>query len=428
MTSPLIRNLSSTQLDVIVDRKDYRVFAGPDWPSYENLIAGDCGNSASIQDEVKDFIRMMKQTYQSQILSGDTLAQANQQRQQQVFFDKQYHGSHCQVPWETLGVNANGDVFICSSPSWIPKFVGNILECNDIYQILNSDLALSIRQEILSGRYTYCNNRLCNFFSQIPVDRYVTDGTATVPHTVNYSPELYVKQIPKNIILDFDYTCNFVCPSCRSELINYNNHHVLAPINDRISQQIKHLIIDQIKDEMVSIRWCGGEPFISRVYSDLLEYIFLNKQAKIEHIIQTNGSYLKKKSDLVTALLPTVKDMRVSFDAATADTYHKIRVNGQWDHLLENVRWLRQCIDQVAPECVLSADFVVQLDNYKEIPAFIDLCQELGIDKINWQKMWNWGTWSQEEFLNKNIYRSDHPQYADLVQVFAQAKQTMSLL
>jgi MoaA/NifB/PqqE/SkfB family radical SAM enzyme len=269
---------------------------------------------------------------------------------------------------------------------------------------------------------------LCSFFAQVPLDQYVTDGSDAVPEPVDYSPDLYVKQIPKNIILDFDYTCNFVCPSCRSNLINYNNHHVLAPINDRISQQIKHLIIDQIKDEMVSIRWCGGEPFISRVYSDLLEYIFLKKQTKIKHVIQTNGSYLKKKSDLVTALLPTVKDMRVSFDAATADTYHKIRVNGQWNHLLENVRWLRQCIDQVAPECVLSADFVVQLDNYKEIPAFIDLCRELGIDKINWQKMWNWGTWSQEEFLNKNIYRSNHPQYADLVQVFAQAKQTMSLL
>jgi molybdenum cofactor biosynthesis enzyme MoaA len=428
MTTSIIRNLHSNQLDTIIDRKNYQVFAGPDWPSYENLIAGDLGNSAPIQREVTDFIGMMKQNYQLQTLTGAELAQANQQRQQQTFFDKKYSGPPCQVPWETLGINANGDVYICSSPSWIPKFVGNLLDCDDIYKILNSDIALTIRQEILNGRYTYCNNRLCNFFGAIPPDQYVTNGPVVEPEQLDKSLDLYVKQIPKNIILDFDYTCNFACPSCRSELINNNNHHVFAPINDRISQQIKHLIIDQIKDETVTIRWCGGEPFISRVYSDLMEYIFSNKQAKIKHIIQTNGSYLKKKSDLVTALLPTVKDLRVSFDAATADTYQKIRVNGQWDHLLENVRWLRQCIDQTAPECNLNADFVVQLDNYKEIPAFVDLCRELGIDNIGWQKMWNWGTWSQEEFLQKNIYRPDHPLYADLVQVFAQAKQPMSLI
>lgn len=418
---------NKTKLREMVSQHDYQIFAGPDWPSYENLVAGELGNTGHIQQEVKDFISMMKQNYHAQLLHGDTLAQANQRRQQQVFFDKQYHGSPCRIPWETLGVNANGDIFICSSPSWIPKFVGNILECTDIYQALNSDLALSIRQEILQGRYTYCNARLCSFFGTVSPDNYTTTGTAITPAQLDKSPELYVNQIPKEIILDFDYTCNFVCPSCRSELINHNTHHVLAPINDRISQQIKRLIIDQIQDESVTIRWCGGEPFISRVYLDLMEYIFSNKQAKIKHIIQTNGSYLKKKSDLVTALLPNVQELRVSFDAASAATYQTIRVNGQWDQLLENVRWLRQSINDIAPECNLVADFVVQLGNYKEIPAFVDLCQELGIDQIYWQKMWNWGTWSQEEFLKHNIYRVDHPLYPDLVDMFKQAKQPMNL-
>lgn len=422
----MTKHTESQQLDKIIGRQDYQVFAGPDWPKYENLVAGDCGPNTAIQSEVKEFIVMMKQTYQSQTLHGDVLAQSNQQRQQQKFFDKNYHGLHCQVPWETLGINANGDIFICSSPSWIPKFVGNILECDDIYQALNSDVALSIRQEILQGSYTYCNNRLCGFFSKIPTDSYTANGPVKTPGPIVESSELHVTQIPKNIILDFDYTCNFVCPSCRVELINNNNHHVMAPINDRIAQQIKRLIIDQIKHESVTIRWCGGEPFISRVYSDLLEYILANTQADIKHIIQTNGSYLKKKSDLIVKLLPTVKDMRVSFDAACANTYSQVRVNGQWDQLLENVRWLRECIDLVAPDCVLSADFVVQLANHKEIPAFVDLCHDLGIDNIYWQKMWNWGTWTQEEFLQNNIYSPDHPMYSDLVSIFKKADQPMS--
>jgi MoaA/NifB/PqqE/SkfB family radical SAM enzyme len=111
----------------------------------------------------------------------------------------------------------------------------------------------------------------------------------------------------------------------------------------------------------------------------------------------------------------------VSFDAATADTYHKIRVNGQWEMLLENVRWARNLIDAQGTNTLLSSDFVVQLDNYKEIPEYVRLCHSLGIDKINFQKMWNWGTWPKDIFKEKNVYDLDHPNYTDLLAVFKQA-------
>lgn len=415
------------KLATIIDPRDYKTFAGPDWPSYADLIAGNCGSTADIQAEVQDFIRMMQENYQARVLHGDAVAQANQRRQQQVFFSKQYSGAHCTVPWNTMGINSNGDVFICLSPSWVPRFVGNILECEDIYDVLNSDLARSIRQEILQGDYTYCNHRLCGFFGDIPPDQYVTQGPEKQPSPVNKSLATHVDRIPKNIILDFDYTCNFVCPSCRTELINHNNDHVVAPINDRIAQKIKTLIIDRITDESVTIRWCGGEPFISRVYTDLMHYICSKELNHVRHTLQTNGSYLKKKSDLVCALLPSMENIRVSFDAACAETYQRVRVNGQWHQLLDNVRWLREQINQRAPSCRLEADFVVQLDNYREVPAFVKLCDELGVDHINWQKMWNWDTWSPVEFSRRNIYNDQHPLYSELTQVFAEAKQPMQM-
>lgn len=421
-------NSKSVPLKTMIGPKDYRTFAGPDWPSYEEILAGGTGTDPVIQAEVKDFVRMMEENYQAQTIHGDVLAIANQQRQRHVFFDKKYHAPHCQVPWNTMGVNAHGDVFICQSPSWVPRFVGNVLKSSSIYDVLNSDLALSIRQEILEGRYTYCNNRICSFFRHVPTDQYQSQGPEIAPAPLNKRPELYVNRIPSDIILDFDYTCNFRCPSCRTEVINNNRHHVIRAINDNIANRIKHMVIDEIKDHPVQIRWCGGEPFISDVYLDLLEYIVANKKSMITHVIQTNGSYLKKKSDLVLSLLPMISEFRVSFDAATADTYHRVRVNGRWDQLLENVRWLRQKIAETAPNCQLSADFVVQLDNYREIPEFVELCRELGIERINWQKMWNWGTWPQEEFDRNNIYNPSHPAYADLVEQFRKINQPMSLI
>ena len=73
----------------------------------------------------------------------------------------------------------------------------------------------------------------------------------------------------------------------------------------------------------------------------------------------------------------------------------------------------------------VSAAFVVQLDNYKEIPQFVELCSTFNIKDIQLLKMWNWCTWTQKEFNEKNIYNPQHPLYADLSEIFAQAKQTI---
>jgi MoaA/NifB/PqqE/SkfB family radical SAM enzyme len=196
---------------------------------------------------------------------------------------------------------------------------------------------------------------------------------------------------------------------------------VIRPINDQIVDKIKQLVIDQIQSQPVEITWCGGEPFISDVYSELLEYILSTGKQNIRHVIQTNGSYLKAKSDMLIKLLPTLNTLKISFDAATEETYKKIRVNGQWNQLLENVRWVQDVIKQNQYPLTITADFVVQLDNFKEIPAFVELCEQLGITTINFQKMWNWGTWSHEIFAKKNIYSPDHPQYNELVEIFKQS-------
>ena len=147
-------------LRVVIDPRAYRDFAGPDWPSLEDIIAGRESKIPNIATEVADFVRMQHENYNFTTQSGLKLAEANQQRQQQQFYNKQYTGPHCNLPWNTLGINANGDAYICNSPSWIPLFVGNILEVDNIFDLLNSTIAQRIRQEILAGTYYYCNNRI----------------------------------------------------------------------------------------------------------------------------------------------------------------------------------------------------------------------------------------------------------------------------
>lgn len=411
-----------------VDERTYDSFKGADWPPYTAFITNDFVVNDAIKKELDAFSKMMKQKYIS-ISSPNTqeLSKANQQRQKQIFFNKRAAPiAHCNVPWDTLGINSNGNVFICESPSWLPIFVGDILDTDDIYDILNSESAQKIRQEILEKRYLYCNDKICGFFNRIGNDYFNPDITDTEPLTFVTNDKLLVTEIPKNIIFDFDYTCNFKCPSCRMEVINWNDDTIVKPINDRIVEKIKRQVIDRIGDQPITIRWAGGEPFMSEAYIDLFDYIIRSSKKNIQSIIQTNGSLLQQKQILVKQLLPYIKELRISFDAGTEETYKKIRVNGSWNKLVDNVFWVKDVITTGKYTTKLTADFVVQRDNYKEIPEFVSLCKQIGVDNINLQRMWNWGTWDNAEFDEKNIYNPLHPEYEELKKYFKLAGQTIA--
>jgi uncharacterized radical SAM superfamily Fe-S cluster-containing enzyme len=413
-----------SDLKKIISEQHYHRSQKTGWPSYPEFVSGATVDNTEVARQMSEFVQRCQDNYQRLIQNGREAAAWNQESQRQVFFDKRFQGEkHCTVPWETMSVGSSGEVFICMSPAWVPVSVGNVLTADDIYaDILNSPSAQGIRNEILQGRYYYCNNTLCRFFDHFDKKLYqrapenIADFDALAP--VNRS-DTCVTQIPKNIIFDFDPTCNLRCPSCRMNVINYNKHPEFRANNDNIAEKIKHLIIDNIGTQPVEIRWAGGEPFISEVYLDLMDYIIATGRRNIRHVIQTNGSYLKKKQELVTKLLPFINELRISFDAATADTYSRVRVNGQWDLLLENVRWVQDQIKQHGLNVRIKADFVVQLDNYQEIPQFRTLCNELGIKQINFQRMWNWNTWPIEELDRRNVYNVNHPLYPEVVRLLA---------
>lgn len=417
-------------LKAIIGRQDYMKVSRAGWPSYDAVLAGMTSADPDIARDIKTFVDKKLTEYHRAMQHGNFIAEHNQRYQQQVFFDKKYkHDIPCLVPWNTMGVTMSGDVFICLSPAWIPRFVGNVLTAQDVYaDILNSVEAQKIRQEILNNRYYYCNNFLCSHFLSVPQERYVAHATDDASLSqLSFEPEhsYQINDIPRNLIFDFDDTCNFRCPSCRTQVINKNKHHIIRPINEKIVDKIKTLVINNIGDQPIEIRWAGGEPFISEVYVNLMQYIIDTGKTNIKHIIQTNGSYLKSKSHLVSYLLPHMKELRISFDAATADTYHRVRVNGRWDSLLDNVRWVIDSIKNQNAPVRVTADFVVQEDNYKEIPDFAELCNDLGIQNINYQKMWNWNTWPEDELRQRSVWHEAHPKYQLVVDLINQAKSMM---
>jgi MoaA/NifB/PqqE/SkfB family radical SAM enzyme len=123
--------------------------------------------------------------------------------------------------------------------------------------------------------------------------------------------------------------------------------------------------------------------------------------------IATNGLLIKK-------IIPNspirdyISNFSISVDAASAEIYEQVRRPGKWKVLLENLKWLS--INRGSSHVYLS--FTVQKTNFRDIPAFVELCKQLkfhgSIQALN-----DWGTWNYAPVKNPDAYTIINGTYLD---------------
>jgi MoaA/NifB/PqqE/SkfB family radical SAM enzyme len=140
--------------------------------------------------------------------------------------------------------------------------------------------------------------------------------------------------------------------------------------------------------------------------------------------ITTNGLLIKK-------LLPTaniksaISNWSISVDAGSSEVYEQVRRPGKWKNLLENLEWLAK--NKQSSKVTLN--FVVQKNNFKDIPAFTKLVQQFQFyGKM--QPLNDWGTWNSAPvknpdaytiqngtFMDHNVADPVHPEHQDFLEV-----------
>lgn len=117
----------------------------------------------------------------------------------------------------------------------------------------------------------------------------------------------------------------------------------------------------------------GGEPLINKHTLDALR---LANARGIKTAMSTNGRLLTP--DVAAA----VDYLRVSLNAGTAAQHHKTNHAGEgagdWDIIVQNIA---AAVPHTRGDIGLA--FVLDADNYPDIPAFIDLAAELGVDFVH---------------------------------------------
>ena len=189
---------------------------------------------------------------------------------------------------------------------------------------------------------------------------------------------------PLVVLIDNCSACNLNCSMCDHHNIrNYRKIQVM-------DIGLYHRIIDEIARERPDARvWeiFFGDPFLCKDMAGRIEYA--KSKGLKDVVLNSNGVLMtpKKAEEYIKAGLDV---MYVGIDAATAKTYSKIRVGGDFKKAVRNVISYKKLLDLYGnPGQTIYVQFVVSDANENEVDDFKAFWNEQGINvkirpKISW--------------------------------------------
>ena len=245
---------------------------------------------------------------------------------------------------------------------------------------------------------------------RLPKKSEVKDA-AIVPYIQSRATALDIS--PALVELNYDNSCNLACPSCRSEVKMAKAEEI-----DQYAQATERAILPLLRQTRGFVYISGGgEPFASKHYRDLLRRLNPRELPHLRIMLMTNALVIDRKMwGEFAHLNPMFAPLCVSIDAANAETYEKVRRPGKWSRLMEAMDFLAE-LRATSAIRALRLNFVVQRENYRQIPDFIRLGESWGADSFWFQKMANYGSFSSAEFEAQDICNVRHPEHAEFLAV-----------
>jgi len=353
----------------------------------------------------------------------------------------------CVAPFRHSDFLVSGEVWQCCNGGWVEeqqRWVnswittgpsGNVLK-NKWQEIWNGEVAKKLRQSMHDGDMQYCDANECNFLhrwnnetitEEVYDNGYFPIYDETTIHKLYNAKEINptggekYKQIikdkmielpwgPETIIFSHDRSCNLKCPSCRTDFIQSKGSDLDKAL------AIQEIILEEAMNDAHELYITGsGDGFGGEFWRNLLKSITMERYPNTKNLhLHTNGvGWTKKIWNMLSNLhsIPRITT-EISIDASTEDTYHQIRVGGIWKTLQENLHFIFTEIPNLE---FVRLTFVVQNNNYMEMCDFIkmaDYFQKLNGMKtaVSFQHINNWGTFSNADFMIKNVANINHPE------------------
>lgn len=295
--------------------------------------------------------------------------------------------NRCNWPWKEVHIDRLGRIFVCGCDAWVPYSVGHILEFNSFEEIFNHPVAKKIQSSIGIGEYEYCDVTHC--------------GVAAEVKNITYDYEIQI---------GIDDSCNLHCPSCRSSMIFKDDADYVQERQSWLTRVQSW--IERESDKKINILiGSNGEPFASPIYTNFLKSEF-NKNVNYE--IRSNGTLIKRHINELS-ILPNLKIIKLSVDAATPATYERVRRPAKWNTLLDNIDYLN--ILKETYKFKVFASFVIQRENLEDVLEFINFCNDNDIDSCDFTLLQDWGSF--QNFDAEAVHNPKHNLHYRFLQIIS---------
>jgi MoaA/NifB/PqqE/SkfB family radical SAM enzyme len=306
----------------------------------------------------------------------------------------------CPRPFREFHIDQDGEVNPCCK-DWIPVSYGNILKAKRPLDVLNSDMAKSVRASMLDGSFKYC--------TKCPHLPGPSGSVMLEPRPdLKINPDMTVDHI-ELLMLNYDQTCNLTCRSCRPGIIAKAGAKA-----ERIHDLVMNGGIIDVSDEVYIT--AAGDPFASPLFRSFLKDL-ANRESHPKRVaLHTNGQLLDEAHwKAMGATADLISGIHVSVDAGTPETY-KLNRGSDWERLWRNLDFVRS-MKWAGKHFGLYFRYVIQANNFREVIPFCRMALKYAPTDITFYYLRNWGTYTPEEYRQRSVYLKDHQDYAEFAKV-----------
>lgn len=282
-------------------------------------------------------------------------------------FSKTGFRSGCYAPFVSLYFNTLGEVNACCRNQTYS--LGNVAR-NRLDEIWNGP-AINLMRDALES---YQFGAGCEFCEWMIAAR---DYKGAITHLFDdfEVPERRPRW-PKGMEFAISNTCNYACIQCCGDWSSLIRSHreglpALAQVyTDQFFDDLRRYL-----PHLSQAKFYGGEPFLARENFRIWDMMIDDRLHPSCHAL-TNGSQWNEKVERVLSNLTF--SIGVSIDGITKKTFEAIRVNGNFERVMENMARFRAYTRRVGTQMMVSFSLMPQ--NWFELGDMLFHCEEMGYD------------------------------------------------
>ena len=185
------------------------------------------------------------------------------------------------------------------------------------------------------------------------------------------------EQDPICVYLETTNRCNLLCTTCP------RTYEELEPPAD-MSWDLFRRIVDQLPRIERAVLHGIGEPMLVKNLPRMVHYL---KDRGTYVLFNTNGTVLNEKNG--RALIDAgLDELRVSLDAANAQSYQAVRGKNYFNRILKNVRAFRALQERLGCERPRVSAWLTGLkETIAELPDFVRVAAEIGVKEVYLQRL-----------------------------------------